>query len=317
MLGVLFLAMLQNGLNLLGVSSYFFGVVIGLAILVSIMMTGYAEKRCAAAAHDAGGLMERPGAGRSSARPRRLNVDRLIRLDAARHGSGLGGLLALLATLVVFFSLLEPTTFPRVTTLQAMMFQLPELGLLSLAMAIPLISGGINLAIIATANSGRPADGLDPDRADASRQRRGRSWRSGCSSRWLRACCCASIVGLVTGLLVAVARRPSDPGHARHHDAAARASASISPAGAPCRDSPMPLIAVSNETILGVPISFILFMVVASLVHVLLTRTALGIRIHMIGSNPEATRYLGRRYPRACWSRSICFPACSAGWRRS
>jgi simple sugar transport system permease protein len=43
-LGVLFLAMLQNGLNLLGVSSYFFGVVIGLAILASISMTGFAEK---------------------------------------------------------------------------------------------------------------------------------------------------------------------------------------------------------------------------------------------------------------------------------
>jgi simple sugar transport system permease protein len=44
-LGVLLLAMLQNGLNLLGVSSYFFGVVIGLAILVSVGATGFAEKR--------------------------------------------------------------------------------------------------------------------------------------------------------------------------------------------------------------------------------------------------------------------------------
>ncbi len=44
-LGVLLLAMLQNGLNLLGVSSYFFGVVIGLAILASTSMTGYAAKR--------------------------------------------------------------------------------------------------------------------------------------------------------------------------------------------------------------------------------------------------------------------------------
>jgi simple sugar transport system permease protein len=44
-LGVLLLAMLQNGLNLLGVSSYFFGVVIGLAILLSISMTGMAEQR--------------------------------------------------------------------------------------------------------------------------------------------------------------------------------------------------------------------------------------------------------------------------------
>ena len=43
-LGVLFLAILQNGLNLLGVSSYFFGVVTGLAILVSIAMSGYARK---------------------------------------------------------------------------------------------------------------------------------------------------------------------------------------------------------------------------------------------------------------------------------
>jgi simple sugar transport system permease protein len=44
-LAVLFLAMLQNGLNLVGVSSYFFGVVIGLAILISVSLTAYAEYR--------------------------------------------------------------------------------------------------------------------------------------------------------------------------------------------------------------------------------------------------------------------------------
>ena len=37
--------MLQNGLNLLGVSSYFFGVVIGLVILISVSATGIAEQR--------------------------------------------------------------------------------------------------------------------------------------------------------------------------------------------------------------------------------------------------------------------------------
>ena len=44
-LAILFLAILQNGLNLLGVSSYFFGVVTGLAILVSIAMSGFLDKR--------------------------------------------------------------------------------------------------------------------------------------------------------------------------------------------------------------------------------------------------------------------------------
>jgi simple sugar transport system permease protein len=45
LLGVLLLAILQNGLNLLGVSSYFFQVVIGLVILVSTSITGLSEQR--------------------------------------------------------------------------------------------------------------------------------------------------------------------------------------------------------------------------------------------------------------------------------
>ena len=67
-------------------------------------------------------------------------------------GAGVTGLLLLLAALAALFAVLLPGTFLRLGTLQAVMFQLPELGLLSLAMAIPLISGGINLAIVATAN---------------------------------------------------------------------------------------------------------------------------------------------------------------------
>ena len=39
LLGIVLLAMLQNGLNLLGVSSYFFQIVIGLTILISTAVT--------------------------------------------------------------------------------------------------------------------------------------------------------------------------------------------------------------------------------------------------------------------------------------
>lgn len=44
-LGILLLAVLQNGLTLLGVSSYAFGVVTGAVILVSVTATAYAAKR--------------------------------------------------------------------------------------------------------------------------------------------------------------------------------------------------------------------------------------------------------------------------------
>ena len=56
---------------------------------------------------------------------------------------------------------------------------------------------------------------------------------------------------------------------------------------------PDALIQVSNETIAGVPISFCIFAVVALAVHIFLSRTILGIRIHMIGSNLESTRFSG------------------------
>jgi simple sugar transport system permease protein len=44
-LGIVLLAMLQNGLTLVGVSSYSFGLVTGLVILVSVSATAYAAKR--------------------------------------------------------------------------------------------------------------------------------------------------------------------------------------------------------------------------------------------------------------------------------
>ena len=209
-----------------------------------------------------------------------------------RRGTvGLGGLLVLLAFLLVFFSVLEPTTFPRGTTLQAVMFQLPELGLLALAMAIPLISGGINLAIIATANLSAllmawvltavmPADAAGAQLL-----------------LWLLVALAAGfalcvIVGLLTGLMVAVI--------GVHPILVTLGTMTLLHGigifftrGRTLSGFPEPLIAIANKTILGVPISFALFAIVAIAVHVLMTRTPLGIRIHMTGSNPEATRFSG------------------------
>lgn len=44
-LGIMLLAILQNGLTLLGVSSYSFGFVTGLVILISVSATAYAGQR--------------------------------------------------------------------------------------------------------------------------------------------------------------------------------------------------------------------------------------------------------------------------------
>src|SRR5262249_61705639 len=112
---------------------------------------------------------------------------------------------ALLASTLVVSSHMMLTTLPPVSTLQEMMFQLPELGLLSLAMAIPLISGGINLAIIATANSAALLMAwiltavMPPDAAGGTLV----LWMAGAFVAGLLLCL---VVGLVTRLMVAVPR---------------------------------------------------------------------------------------------------------------
>src|SRR6202022_3491125 len=68
-------------------------------------------------------------------------------------GSGTIATLALLLlALSGVFAILLGDRFFSINTLQSMAFQMPELGILSLAMMLALLSGGLNLSIIATAN---------------------------------------------------------------------------------------------------------------------------------------------------------------------
>jgi simple sugar transport system permease protein len=224
------------------------------------------------------------------ARGLNAELDRLI-ANLRQGGFGIGGLLFILASLVAVFSLFEPTAFPRATTLQAMMFQLPELGLLSLAMAIPLISGGINLAIIATANAAGLLmawilTAVMPPEAQGGALA---LWIIGAFAAGLLLCL---VVGWVTGMMVAVL--------GVHPILVTLGTMTLLHGfgiyftrGRTLSGFPDALLRISNDTILGVPISFFVFLVVTILVHVLLTRTALGVRIHMIGSNLPATRFSG------------------------
>ncbi|MFL5201516.1 MAG: ABC transporter permease, partial [Microvirga sp.] len=63
----------------------------------------------------------------------------------------IAGLLVVFAAVILLFSL-TTDRFLSTETFTSVAFQLPELGLLTLAMLMPLISGGFNLAITFTAN---------------------------------------------------------------------------------------------------------------------------------------------------------------------
>src|SRR4030088_3484846 len=72
---------------------------------------------------------------------------------ARQVGSGtIATLPLLLLALWGVFAIAIGDRFFSINTLQSMAFQMPELGILSLAMMLALLSGGLNLSIIATAN---------------------------------------------------------------------------------------------------------------------------------------------------------------------
>jgi simple sugar transport system permease protein len=211
---------------------------------------------------------------------------------ASRHGSPVArvGLLGLLAVLVVVFGLLEPGSFLTAATAQSMMFQLPELGLLALAMAIPLISGGLNLAIIATANQCALLMAWIMKMAppDAG---------SGQVLAWvvlalLAGLVLCSVIGFFTGLLIATTG--AHPILVTFGVMSVVDGISISlTRGSVISGFPEAFLLLGNATLAGIPVPFLVLAAVAVAVGLVLTRSAFGVSVHMIGSNPEATRYSG------------------------
>ena len=211
----------------------------------------------------------------------------MTRLRAGAPG-GFPGLLALLLLLVTGFSVAVPG-FASVGTLQSFMQQLPLLGLLSLAMVVPLITGGLNLAIIATTNQCallmvfvmRTLLPADPG---------GGTVLGVVLVAMLAGAALCLVVGLVTGALVAYT--------GVHPILVTLGTKSLIDGisifltrGQAQSGLPAEFARAGNAALFGVPVGFLVLIACGLLVGIVLRRTPFGISCTMIGSNVEATRY--------------------------
>jgi simple sugar transport system permease protein len=202
---------------------------------------------------------------------------------------GFSGLFGLLVGLIVVFSVLIPG-FASPSTAQSFMAQLPLLGLLSLAMVVPLITGGLNLAIIATTNqcallmAWMMKTMLTPEAG------------AGMVLLVIAAALCAGLllcllIGLVTGALIAYT--------GVHPILVTLGTKSLIDGisiyltrGQAISGIPGAYAAVGNMSLFGIlPLTFLLLVAMAVVVGLILRRTPFGISCAMIGSNIEAARY--------------------------
>ncbi|QGU89643.1 ABC transporter permease [Erwinia sorbitola] len=203
----------------------------------------------------------------------KLPGDRILRLQVL-----------MLVAVLALFSLTLGGRFFSSGNFNSIASQLPVLGLLALGMAVTMLTGGINLSIIASANACSLLMAAlivaHPDRPE---------W---IALALLAGLALAVAIGVVNGVLIAVIG--VSPILATLGTMTLIAGLNILLSNGAVISGFPPLIQMlGNGDVAGVPISLLLFLAVAALMWLLLERTTLGRTILLLGSNEKATRFSG------------------------
>jgi ribose/xylose/arabinose/galactoside ABC-type transport system permease subunit len=219
--------------------------------------------------------------------PFRSLVGRIAHLVGSGTMATLG---LLLLALWAVFAIVIGDRFFSVNTLQSMAFQMPELGILSLAMMLALLSGGLNLSIIATANLAGLTIAFVLKRYIPGSE--GVGWVGLQVLAIGSGFAVAALVGLVNGFVIAYLG--VSPILATLGTMTLCKGLAIGLThGNVISGFPDPIVFIGNGTVFGVPFALIVFALCALPVAIMLNATPFGAKVYMIGSNEKATRYSG------------------------
>jgi simple sugar transport system permease protein len=205
-------------------------------------------------------------------------------------GGTIATLVVLLLALWAVFAIVIGDRFFSVNTLQSMAFQMPELGILSLAMMLALLSGGLNLSIIATANLAVLTIAFVLTRTIPGSE--GVAWIGWQVLAIASGFVVAALVGLVNGFVIAylgVSPILTTLGTMT----LCKGLAIGLTHGNVISGFPDPIVFIGNGTVFGVPFALIVLALCALPVAIMLNATPFGAKVYMIGSNEKATRYSG------------------------
>ncbi len=193
--------------------------------------------------------------------------------------------------LVIFivFSLLLPGKFFTVRNMQSMAVQLPEFGILAFAIMITMLTGGIDLSVVGTANLAAIVAALIVTRL-AGEESAGMSLTVVIALSILGALLVGSICGLFNGFLVS--RIGITPILATLGTGAIYTGLSFVITGGPAITTTQ-LAFIGNDSILGLPIPIIVFIIVVIAFVIILNRTVFGFNVYMLGTNPTAALFSG------------------------
>jgi simple sugar transport system permease protein len=198
--------------------------------------------------------------------------------------------LAIIAVAVfVLMASLSPDRFLSAQNLTSMAFQFPEFAILALAMTITMMTGGIDLSVVGIANLSAVIAALILTNLA------GPALPTETALMWLAFALATSLLigavaGLLNGTLVAYLGLP--PILATLGSGLVFTGLAIAlTGGSAIMGFPGVVAWIGNTRVIGVPTPLLIFGALALGLHILLTRTAFGLRITMYGTNPLAALY--------------------------
>jgi simple sugar transport system permease protein len=204
-------------------------------------------------------------------------------------------LLRLLVMLIVVFALmtaLRPTQFPTLANFGSMMRQFPEYGIMAIGISLTMITGGIDLGVVGTANlsailAAKFLIGFVPPGAPA----------AVVLPYIIAAIAIALATGLacgyVAGILISRFNIPAILATLGTQQLYTGIAVGITN-GRPQSRLPLLYSKLGNTELFNLfPVSFILFRVIALGIGFMLSRSRFGTSMYLYGTNPKAARYAG------------------------
>jgi simple sugar transport system permease protein len=200
-----------------------------------------------------------------------------------------------LITLFIFImmSLVSPDKFLRYYNFQSISFMSPEIGLLSIAMMIAMLTGGIDLSIIGIANLSSILAGvffinIVGKDADLSSSMQLLNVGAGVAL----ALCVGALAGALNGFLITRVR--ITPILATIGSGQLFTGIALVITGGPAITGfPKYWAEIGGGSLFGIAIPFLIFIAVASVIAFLLSRTVFGINLVLIGTNSKAALFAG------------------------
>ncbi|WP_233091282.1 ABC transporter permease [Arthrobacter sp. MSA 4-2] len=198
-------------------------------------------------------------------------------------------MLVLLVAAFAFFTLLRPSIFLNPLNLENIAVSAPEIGILAIAMMLAMLTGGIDLSVVAIANF--TAITITTLYAGLAAGNPGQA-NSLLPLILLLGLALAAVAGWFNGFLIGVVGiTPILATLATMQ--ILNGIAVVWTGGQTLYGAPEALSVIAKTTIVGVPVLFLFFLLIAVVVAVLVNVTPLGLKLQLQGANPVAARYSG------------------------